>query len=76
MVHSWERTLFRSLRWTNTLKDKSECLMSSNGELDGSNGTQHNNQGSKKLNYFGRVHFCIGFPDCIYRLIFSVKRSD
>ena len=42
MVHSWERTLFRSLRWTNTLKDKSECLMSSNGELDGSNGTQHN----------------------------------
>ena len=24
------------------LKDKSECLMSSNGELDGSNGTQHN----------------------------------
>ena len=65
MVHSWERTLFRSLRWTNTLKDKSECLMSSNGEL-----------GSKKLNYLGRVYFCIGFPECIYRLIFSVERSD
>ena len=42
MVNSWERTSFRPLRLTNTLKDKSECFMSSNGELDASNGTQQN----------------------------------
>ena len=42
MVNSWERTLLRFLSLTNTLIDKSERLMSSNGELDASNRTQLN----------------------------------
>ena len=43
MVNSWERTSFRPLSLTNTLKDQSECLMSSNGEQNANNGgTQQN----------------------------------
>ena len=35
---------FRFLSLTNTLTDKFEILMSSNGELDASNGTQQNDK--------------------------------
>ena len=43
MVNSWERTSFRPLSLTNTRKDQSECLMSSNGEQNANNGgTQQN----------------------------------
>ena len=60
MVNSWERrTSFRPLRLTNTLKDKSECFMSSNGELDASNGTQQNIKENKKLTHLVRVRFCM-----------------
>lgn len=45
MVSSWERTSFRFLSLTKTLTDKLEILMSSNGELDASNGTQQNDKG-------------------------------
>ena len=72
MVSSWDRTSFRFLSLTNTLTDKLEILMSSNGELDASNGTQQNDKEVR-----GWLILCVRFclkPSSIFVIVF-IDRS-